>query len=136
MPSKSSSVSDDPPERISAWLATVSEPEVHRLDQQLLLDLLRIETRADAWEKVLDTVLTSIDQLVRHGNVAVAQEMLDTVVAAGRGGTAVCRRAPARASTGCAAGRSMKHVVLFIRQAQEKEMKAISAFLPQRSARP
>ena len=33
-------VSDDPPERIAAWLATVSDASLRSLDHQLLLDLL------------------------------------------------------------------------------------------------
>ena len=57
-------VSDDPPERISSWLSTVSEHEVRRLDQQVLLDLLAIETRPDAWQRVLDSAVDAIEQLV------------------------------------------------------------------------
>ena len=40
-------VSDDPPERIAAWMATVTDAEVRRFDLQLLLDLLRIEEDLD-----------------------------------------------------------------------------------------
>ena len=36
-------VSDDPPERVQAWVATVTEPALAQLDLQMLLDLLRIE---------------------------------------------------------------------------------------------
>src|SRR4029079_7788154 len=51
-------VSDDPPERISSWLSTVSEQEVRRLDQQVLLDLLVIERRPEAWPRVLESAVT------------------------------------------------------------------------------
>jgi hypothetical protein len=120
-------VSDDPPERISAWLGTVNESELRKLDQQLLLDLLQIEKREDAWRKVLDTAVGHINQLVLTGNIPFAQQMLDSIVAAGaddhpfsksaRDGLDRLRKGPV-----------MKHVVLYIRQAQESEMKDVSNF--------
>ena len=39
-------IGDDPPVRIRAWLSTVSDTEIRALDQQLILDLLRIEDAA------------------------------------------------------------------------------------------
>jgi HEAT repeat protein len=120
-------VSDDPPERISAWLASVSEAELRKLDQRLLLDLLEIETREDAWRKVVDTTLIYIDHLVLEGNIALAQELLDAIVAAAadeqpftnaaREGLERLRKGP-----------MMKHVVMYVRQAQESQMKAVSTF--------
>jgi hypothetical protein len=120
-------VSDDPPERISVWLSSVSDAEVRQLDQQLLLDLLQIETREDAWRTVLDTVLTYIDQLVLTGNIKLAQQMLDAILAgaaddqpfttAAREGLERLRKGPL-----------MKHAVLHIRQAHESEMPLVSTF--------
>lgn len=120
-------VSDDPPERISGWLGTVTETEVRKLDQQLLLDLLHIEKREDAWRKVLDTAATHINQLVLSGNFVFAQQLLDAVLAAAaeeqpfsnsaRDGLDRFRKGPV-----------MQNVVLQIRQAQESEMKDISNF--------
>lgn len=120
-------VSDDPPERISAWLGTVSEAELRKLDQQLMLDLLQIEKREDAWRKVLDTAVGHVNQLVLTGNIPFAQQLLDSIMAAGaedhpfaaaaRDGLDVLRRGPV-----------MKNLVLQIRQAQESEMKDISNF--------
>ena len=37
-------LSDDPPERIAAWLASVGEASVRELDMLLTLDLMRVET--------------------------------------------------------------------------------------------
>src|SRR5687768_5585439 len=42
-------IGDDPPARIRAWLATINDVEVRKLDQRLLLDLLKIEKRPEAW---------------------------------------------------------------------------------------
>jgi hypothetical protein len=39
-------IGDDPPVRIRAWLSTVSDTDIRALDQQLILDLLRIEVPA------------------------------------------------------------------------------------------
>jgi hypothetical protein len=149
-------VSDDPPERISTWLASVSEAELRKLDQRLLLDLLEIETREDAWRKVVDTTLTHIDHLVLEGNIALAQELLDAIVAAAadpstlrepqgrpeqsRGTTGSgSPRAESRAQQPVAnaagealerlrSGPMIKHVVMYIRQAPESQMKAVSTF--------
>lgn len=120
-------VNDDPPERISAWLGSVSESELRKLDQQLLLDLLQLEQREDAWRKVLDTAVHHIDQLVLTGNIAFAQQMLDRI------GTAAGDDQPfasaARDSLDrLRKGPLMKHVVLYIRQAHDNEVEAVSTF--------
>ncbi len=120
-------VSDDPPERVSAWLATVGATEVHQLDQQLLLDLLRIDTREDAWRKVADTAIEHIEQMVLVGNLAFAQQMLDAIVAAAEEGQPFTNSATI-ALERLRKGPGMKHVVLFIRQAKENELAAISTF--------
>ncbi len=120
-------LSDDPPERVSSWLSTVSEHEVRRLEQQVLLDLLAIETRADAWEKVLGSALGSIEQLVLTGNIALAQPLVDAIIAAGQEGAPFSAAAQAGLDH-LRRGSLMKHVVLIIRQARDEEVKAISAF--------
>ncbi|HXG89771.1 MAG TPA: hypothetical protein VNJ02_15685 [Vicinamibacterales bacterium] len=95
-------VSDDPPERLAAWLSTVAEKEVRRLDQQVLLDLLTIETRADAWHKVLDSALMAIDQLILLGHVGLAQELLEAILKAGQDDAPFAEQARAVAWSSCA----------------------------------
>ena len=96
-------VSDDPPERISSWLSTVSDVEVRRLDQQVLLDLLVIETRPEAWQRVLDSAVSSIENLVHTGHLALAHPLLEAVINAGQRRRAVRGKRPRR--TRAAAGR-------------------------------
>jgi hypothetical protein len=120
-------VSDDPPERISAWLASVSEAELRKLDQRLLLDLLEIETRENAWRKVVDTTLTHIDHLVLEGNIALAQELLDAIAAAAADDQPFTNAA-GEALERLRNGPMMKHLVMYIRQAPESQMKAVSTF--------
>ena len=73
-------IGDDPPVRIRAWLNTISDEEIRALDQHLILDLLKIEVRPDAWSGVLDTALTSIDQLVLVGDLGLASQLLEVIV--------------------------------------------------------
>jgi hypothetical protein len=119
--------SDDPPERISSWLGTVNDHEVRRLDQQLLLDLLRIEAREDAWHKVLETATSQTEHLVLIGNVPFAQEMLNAILAA-----AADDQPYAAAATGALdrlrKGPLMKHTVLFLKQARDDELLEVAAF--------
>ena len=72
-------IGDDPPARIRAWLATIDEDEVRALDQRLILDLLTIEKRPDAWSGVLDTAVDDIDQLVLAGDLALASQLLEAI---------------------------------------------------------
>jgi hypothetical protein len=120
-------VTDDPPERIGSWLKTVADPEVRKLDQQLVLDLLQIETRPDAWRKVLDTAIELTTQLVLVGNIPLAQQTLDRMMAAAAKDQpfADVARAGLERLRG---GAIIKHVILFIRRAEETDLPAISSF--------
>lgn len=120
-------VSDDPPERISSWLSTVSEHELRRLDVRVLLDLLAIETRAGAWVKVLESASASVEQLVLAGHLPLAQPLLDAILAAGDRGAPFVEAA-ATAVEQLRRGPLMKHVVMFIRHAGDQDMTAISTF--------
>ncbi|HEY7499641.1 MAG TPA: HEAT repeat domain-containing protein [Vicinamibacterales bacterium] len=73
-------VSDDPPERIASWLATVSDGALRSLDQSLLFDLLKIENDASRWRDVADTVVTHADDLVRVGHFDQAWQLVETIV--------------------------------------------------------
>jgi hypothetical protein len=118
-------VSDDPPERIRAWLSTVSETEIRRLDQQVLRDLIAIEKRADAWQHVLDSAVTSVAQLVLSGQLMLAQQLVDAIVAAAQENAPFAQAANAGLDR-IRTGPVMRHVVSFIRQAREDEVKALS----------
>ncbi len=76
-------VSDDPPERIASWLATVSDSALRSLDQDLLTDLLQIENDASRWRDVADTVVKHADDLVRVGHFDQAWRLIDRLVEQG-----------------------------------------------------
>jgi hypothetical protein len=72
--------SDDPPERLAAWLSTVSDGALRSLDDQLLVDLLTIERDPLRWRDVADTVATHADDLIRVGHFDEAWRLADAIV--------------------------------------------------------
>jgi hypothetical protein len=114
-------IGDDPPIRIRAWLATIHEEEVRRLDQRLLLDLLKIETRPEAWASVLDSAMSYIDQLVLVGDLSLAAQLLDAVSAIARDATAAFTTPAAAAITTMAEGPMVRHLAMFLHKATDAE---------------
>lgn len=114
-------IGDDPPVRIRAWLATVSDEEVRALDQQLVLDLLKIETRADAWSGVLDTALSSIDQLVLVGDLRLASQLLEAIAAIARDTAAPFTQPAAAGITRLVEGPMVRHLATSLHKATDAE---------------
>lgn len=75
-------VSDDPPERVSAWIATVATSALRALDMTLLLDLLRIEEDDEKWGELMTPVVALIDDLLLVGDFEAAEELLGFLVRA------------------------------------------------------
>ena len=75
--------SDDPPERITGWLATVSDGSLRNLDHQLLDDLLRIEEDPARWRDIAETAVTHADDLVRVGYFDPALHLAECVALEG-----------------------------------------------------
>jgi hypothetical protein len=114
-------IGDDPPVRIRAWLSTVSDEEVRALDQQLVLDLLKIETRADAWSGVLDTALSSIDQLVLVGDLGLASQLLEAVVRTAKDESSPFKGAAHAGVTKLVEGPMVRHLSMFLQKATDAE---------------
>lgn len=72
--------SDDPPERVAAWLATVDDGELRGLDHQLLLDLLVIEADPLRWRDIADMVSAHADDLVRTGALDEAWQLAEGII--------------------------------------------------------
>jgi hypothetical protein len=120
-------VSEDPPERIRAWRDTVDEGHVVALNHRVLIDLLTLETRPDAWQQMLDSAIEAVEQLVLTENVAMAQELLSAIVGATEEGYVFSKAARAGLER-LRSGPLMRHVVMFIRQAPAEEVPAVSTF--------
>lgn len=110
--------SDDPPERIAAWLGTVGDGALRGLDHQLLLDLLVIETNPLRWRDIADTVAAHADDLVRVGYFDQAWELSEQVI------TQSARSADFEPHAAAALerfgrGAMMKHVASHLRSADD-----------------
>jgi hypothetical protein len=112
-------VSDDPPDRVAGWLATVSDGALRSLDHQMLQDLLAIEEDPLRWRDVAQTVISHADDLVRVGYFDPAWQLAEAVVdrAAGRPD-----REPHARSTLEQFGRGsiMKHVAVHLRNVNDE----------------
>ncbi len=113
-------ISDDPPERIAAWLGTVTDTVLRGLDLQLLMDLLAIEKDASRWRDVTETVIAHADDLIRVGHFGQAWQLVETIVAEGP-------KDPARGPAAQTAlerfghGAMLKHVTKHLRGAEDEE---------------
>jgi len=121
-------IGDDPPERVAAWVATVSDEQVRRLDQQVLGDLIIVESRPDEWRKVLALAVSRIEQLVLVGDLAPAQSLLDTLLHVSRDQASPFAAAARDGVAQLAAGDVMTHVLLFVRQADDGDMPRVTRF--------
>ena len=112
-------IADDPPERLSAWLTTVSDGSLRALDTHLLLDLLKIEADPARWRDVADTTAGHADDLVRVGYFDQAWRLADAIIAEGS-------QVPARAAflqsvlERFGKGAMLKHVAAYLRSADDE----------------
>jgi len=90
-------VSDDPPERVQEWIATVSGAALEKLDLEMILDLLRIEGTPEQWEPITVVAASEIERRTLAGDVAGAHALIDALVRETRtDGRAPLRRRCAR----------------------------------------
>jgi HEAT repeat protein len=110
-------VSDDPPDRVQAWLATVTDTAVRDLDLALILDLLRIEEDPAAWQAIASVAAAEIERRTLIGDTASAQSLLDALVRErGDEGRAALRPAVETALTKLAGGPIIRHIVFHLRK--------------------
>jgi len=74
-------VSDDPPERIAAWLASVSDDSVRLMDLALLCDLLRIESDSAKWATIVSVAVPEIERHALLGNFDGARQLAELIAA-------------------------------------------------------
>src|SRR5581483_10711651 len=72
-------VSDDPPDRIDAWLTSVGAAELRSLDLQLLLDLLRLEEDPARWAALTPPTVNHIEDLLLLGDFDGALQLLNAL---------------------------------------------------------
>jgi hypothetical protein len=116
-------VSDDPPERVQAWLATVDDDAVRQLDLDLLLDLLQVQEDPGAWRETARIVVSEIEKRTKAGGVAEAQKLAFALVRE----TAATGREPLRpaaesAIETLAGGPLARFIALHLRKIDDAEM--------------
>ncbi len=120
-------VSDDPPERVQAWVATVSEQAVHALDLDLLRDLLRIEEDPALWEGIATVVVGEIERRTLHGELPGAHALAETLERETKPeGRAPLRPVATRSIERLAAGPLVKHVGANLRKAEDSEIESLN----------
>jgi HEAT repeats len=116
-------VSDDPPERIQAWLGSVTEDSVRQLDLLLLTDLLRLEPEPASWRAIADVATTEIERLTLLGDARRAHQLLDAIAREqGEEGREPLRAAASTAMERLTAGPLVRHIVLQLRKVEDKDV--------------
>jgi HEAT repeat protein len=116
-------ISDDPPERVQAWLTTVSESALMQLDLDMLLDLLRIEEGVAQWETLAGIAASEVERRILSGDVGGAHSLLEALVRESRAeGKPALRVAAARAVDRLGAGPIARHVAMHFRTVIDSEV--------------
>jgi len=87
-----------------------------------------VESRPEEWKKVHALAISRIEQLVLVGDLAPAQELLDTLLRVSRDPASEFAPVAQAGVAQLAAGDVMTHVLLFIRQADEPELPRATRF--------
>jgi hypothetical protein len=119
-------VSDDPPERVTSWLTTVSTTAVRTLDISLLLDLLRIELDDARWGELMAPVVHTLEDLLLVGDFDSAAGLVDVIAAAASGkDTKVRRQHGIIAIDMIVAGPMMQHMVIHLTTVEDAQFERI-----------
>jgi len=121
-------VSDDPPERVSAWLGTIATSALRSLDLQLFLDLLRIEDDDERWGDLMAPVVSLLEDLLLVGDFDAAAELLAIVVREATGAGSKAHRQHATIAIDMLVGGSMmRHIVTHLATVDEPQFERIKA---------
>ena len=121
-------ISDDPPERLSAWLRTVEITALRALDLAVLLDLLRIEQDVDKWGELMVPVIKLLEDQLLVGDFDAALQLLDVLVIEARGTGPVQRRQHATTAIDTLiSGSMMRHVSTHLPTMDELQFQRVKA---------
>jgi hypothetical protein len=119
-------LSDDPPERIAAWLASVNEAAVRDLDLLLTLDLMRVETEPENWAEVAALAVRETERRSLLGDLAGAQQLTSAVAAKTTGPEGRMRAAAEGALDTLARGPLVRHVIGQIRKGIDADLARVT----------
>jgi HEAT repeat protein len=116
-------VADDPPERVQAWVATVSDTALQQLDLAMLLDLLRIENGLAQWEPIALIAASEAERRTLTGDIAGAHSLLGAIAQEAKpDGRSALRAAASRIGETLCTGPLARHVALQFRSASDVDV--------------
>ncbi|MCU1386134.1 MAG: hypothetical protein JWL71_4831, partial [Acidobacteria bacterium] len=119
-------VSDDPPERIAAWLGTIATTALRALDLTLMLDLLRIEQDEERWRELMTPLVGLIEDLLLVGDFDAAGELIGVLVTEASGSGSTARRQLALTAIDVLiAGSMMRHVTTHLATLDEAQFERV-----------
>jgi hypothetical protein len=119
-------VSDDPPERIGAWLGTIATTALRALDIALMIDLLRLEQDEERWRELMKPLVGLIEDLLLVGDFDAASELITVLVAEGSGTGSTARRQIALTAIDVLiAGSMMRHVTTHLGTVEDAQFERV-----------
>ena len=120
--------SDDPPERVSDWLASVATSALRSLDLLLLLDLLRIEPDDARWGELMEPVVRNLEDLLLVGDFDSAMELIGVIAAATSEASSTERRQHAMIAIDLlVAGSMMRHIATHLASIDDASFERVKA---------
>jgi hypothetical protein len=121
-------ITDDPPDRIAGWLATVSDTAVRVLDLQLLLDLLTHEGDGIRWREISELVVTHVDDLLLIGDFGAAAQLVSGLSAVTVDDTQTGRQPAALVALDrLITGQALVHVVYHLQAIDDEDFNHVKA---------
>jgi hypothetical protein len=121
-------ISDDPPDRVSAWLSTVATTALRALDLTLLIDLLHIEPDDDRWGELMIPVVRLLEDLLLVGDFEAALQLIDVPAAQVSSAASTARRQHATTAIDMLiAGPMMRHITTHLATIDEQQFERVKA---------
>lgn len=121
-------VSDDPPERVAAWLGTIATTALRALDLSLLIDLLHIEQDEERWGALMTPLVRLLEDLLLVGDFEAARDLIAVLVReAGSEGSTARRQHAIMGIDMLIAGPLLRHVTTHLATADEAQLATITA---------
>lgn len=121
-------LSDDPPERMAAWLGTVAASELRRLDLALVHDLLRLDHDPEQRANLMRPVVALIEDLLLVGDFEPADTLIRALVEQAQG-SGPNRQPATNALEGLAAGALLRNVSSHLPMVDQPTFDQIKAML-------
>ena len=118
-------VSDDPPERLTAWLGTVATSELRKLDITLVMDLLTIEKDDQLWGNLMPPVVSLMEDLMLVGDFEAATELGGIITAARESATQERRQHAMIAIDMLISGSMMRNMITHVAKIDEKQFERL-----------